>query len=299
VIRTVTALASALRDEGRPCERVRVAGIDALVARPAAGSGPAVVFANAATPRGIEQPAVARVLSGLARAGFVAVAPELPRVRDGVVTPQTVEALVAVARSAGPRVTLLGASTGAGLAILAASDPLLANRVSGVMAIAPFASLERILKLGTTGFYGDRPYPAAPLVARATMRSLAATAPDDPGVAPLLANRDPDRFDELFAALDPATRAVIVELSPSSRIGRISAPVELVSAPDDAYVPVEESKALAELGTDVRLTVTRSLVHVVPRPRPGLVRVVAALDRTLRRSTDAEPVAVLQPSPAL
>mgnify|MGYP003458670411 CR=1 FL=1 len=34
---------------------------------------------------------------GLVAAGFVAVAPELPSVRNGVVTPSTVEALVSVA----------------------------------------------------------------------------------------------------------------------------------------------------------------------------------------------------------
>ena len=67
------------------------------MASPAGLAGPAVVFANAATPRGIGEPAVAALLSGLAGAGFVAVAAELPHVREGEVTPQTVEALVAVA----------------------------------------------------------------------------------------------------------------------------------------------------------------------------------------------------------
>lgn len=294
MIQTLNVLTSALRSSGGPCVRERIAGVDSLVARPRGGSGPAIVFANAATPRGVEEPAVARFLSGLARAGFVAIAPELPRVRAGEVTPHTVEALVAVARAAGPRVTLVGASTGAGLSILAAGDPLLANRVNAVLAIAPFASLERILRLGTTGFYGDARYPAAPLVARATMRSLAASAPDDPAVPALLSNRDPARFDELFAALDPHTHALVAELSPVTRISHVSAPIEIASELDDAFFPVAEAHALVDAGDDVRLTVTRALEHVCPRPRPGLVRVVAALDRTLRRA--AEPVPVLRPA---
>jgi pimeloyl-ACP methyl ester carboxylesterase len=135
------------------------AGVEALVARPSSGAGPVVVYANAATPRGIEQPAVARLIGGIARAGYVAVAPELPSVRDGVVTTATVDALVAVARASGPRVALLGASTGAALSILAAAE--LEERVTAVAAVAPFASLEAMLRLGMTGTYGGRPYARA------------------------------------------------------------------------------------------------------------------------------------------
>jgi hypothetical protein len=299
VIRALTALESAYRGHGPPCERTWIAGIDALVARPARGSGPAIVFANAATPRGIDEPAVSRFLGGLAGTGFVAVAPELPRVRAGEVTPDTVDALVAVARASGTPVALVGASTGASLAILAAADPLIANRVTAVLAIAPFASLERILRLGTTGFYGDRPYPAAPLVALASTRSLRTSAPDDASVPALLANRDPHRFDELYASLAPDTRALVADMSPLSRIALVSAPLELASAPDDAFVPVQEAEALVEAVDDVRLTVTRSLDHVRPRLRPGLGRLVAALDRTLRRAAEAEPAPVFRPLPAL
>ena len=293
---SLTVLASALRGKGSPCERVRIGGSDALVARPESGFGPVVVYANAATPLGIQHLGVARFLSGLARAGFVVVAPELPHVKEGEVTPATVEALVAVARAAGPRVALIGASTGAGLAILAAGDPLLADRVTAVAAIAPFASLKNLLRLGTTGFYGDGPFTAAPLVARATARSLTASAPDDPAVPALLANRDPQRFDELYARLAPSTRALVTELSPLSRIGDVLAPVELVSSPDDRFFPVDESRALARASHDARLTVTRALDHVCPRVRPGVVGVLFLLERTLRRAAAAEPVPVLQPS---
>jgi pimeloyl-ACP methyl ester carboxylesterase len=297
MIRALTVLASIHRD-GEPSERTRIAGVEALVAGPRGGEGPVVVYANACTPRGVEQPAVARLLGGLARSGFVAVAPELPRVREGEVTPATVEALVSVARCAGPRVTLLGASTGAGLALLAAADPRLADRVDAVLAIAPYASLERILRLATTGFYGDRRYPAAPLVSRATLRSLAACAPDDPAVRVLIANCDPERFDGLYAALAAETLAVVEELSPLGRIDRVRAPVELVADPDDAFFPVDEAYALARAGGDIRLTVTSALEHVRPRLRLGLVRVAVALERTLRRAAESERSPVLRPAPA-
>ena len=296
MIRTLTVLASVLRGDASACERERFAGVEALVARPRRGLGPVVVYANAMTPLGVELPAVGRFLTGLAGAGFVAIAPELPDVRRGEVTPETIDALVRVARAAGPNVALVGASTGAGLAILAAGDPRIAHRVTAVAAVAPFASLRNVLQLATTGFYGDRPYPAAPLLVCAAARSLAATAPDDSAVPTLLANRDPRRFDELYAALEPHTRALVQELSPLARIGDVSAPVELASSPSDPFFPVEEAHALASAGRDVRLTVTPALLHVIPRLRPGLASVVALLDRTLRRAADCEPRPVLRPS---
>ena len=300
MILSVTVLAAALRGSGRPCERTRIAGVDALVARPRSGCGPVVVFANAATPQGIDEPAVGRFLGGLAAAGFVALAPELPNVRRGEVTPATVDALVSLTAASGRQVALIGASTGAGLVLLAAGDPRIAERVTAVTAIAPFASLRAILRLGTTGDYGGAPFEAAPLVATAAARSLLASAPDDPAVPALLANRDPNRFDALFDTLTPSTRSLVAELSPLTRIADVRAPVELASAPDDTFFPVEESRAIASAGRDVRLTVTPALLHVCPRLRPGLQRLAGMLDRTLQRALAAEePVSALRPSLAL
>jgi acetyl esterase/lipase len=288
VVRSLTVLTAALRGGGEPCERVRLAGVDTLVARPRRGVGPVVVYANAATPSGIDEPAVGRFLGGLAAAGFVAVAPELPCVRRGEVTPATVDALVSVVGASGRHVALIGASTGAGLAILAAADPRVADRVSAVTAIAPFASLRNILRLGTTGYYGEHSFDAAPLVGTAAARSLAASAPDDPAVPVLLANRDALQFDALYGDLAPTTRALVEELSPLTRIGSVQAPIELASSPVDTFFPVDESRALTRAANDVRLTVTPALVHVCPRVRPGLVRVAGVLERSLERAVAAE-----------
>jgi acetyl esterase/lipase len=300
VIDSFTVLATAFRGAGEPCVRARVGGIDSLVATPRTGAGPVVVFANAATPRGVDEPAVGRLLGGLACAGFVAVAPELPFVRRGEVTPRTLDALVEVASSSGRRVALVGASTGAGLVIIAAADPRIADRVTALTSIAPFGSLREVLRIGTTRHYRGRPFAAAPLVGVAAARSLAASAPDDAAVTALLENSDPARFDDLYAALAPSTRALMDELSPLTRIADVRAPVEILSSPDDPFFPVDESLALAAAGREVRLTVTPALEHVQPRRRPGIVRVAAALDRTLRRADDGERRhRALRPTPAL
>lgn len=282
MIPSLTVLAATFAGRGEPCRRARMMGVDALIAEPRGGSDRVVVFANAATPRGIEEPAVGRLIGGLASAGFVAIAPELPHVRRGEVTAATVDTLVAVAGAGQDPVILLGASTGAGLAILAAADPWLAPRVSAVMSIAPFASLREILRVATTGHYRNVRFDAVPLVATATAGSLRASAPTDPAVAALLANRDPQRFDELFAELAPATRVLVEAMSPAARIRDVHAPVEILSSPHDAFFPAEEAQLLAAAGRNVRLTETPALEHVRPRLRPGLVRVATALHRTLR-----------------
>jgi acetyl esterase/lipase len=297
--RALTVLASAVRGSGEPCERGRLAGVDALVARPRRDSGSVVVYVNAATPHGIELPAVGHFLGGLARAGFVAVAPELPRVKEGEVTPATLDALVSVATAAGPRVALIGASTGAGLAVLAAAHPRLAERVTAVAAIAPFASLRNLLQLATTGHYSGRPFAASSLIGRATERSLVASAPADPAVPALLENRDPRRFSTLYAALAPETRDLVHELSPLARVGDVRAPVEIVVSPTDRFFPCEESRALAAAGRDVRLTVTRGLEHVRPCSGLRILPMVAALERTLGRADEPQPALVLRPSPTL
>ncbi len=91
-------------------------------------------------------------------------------------------------------------------------------------------------------------------------------APSARAVVRLLANRDPARFDRLFAALPQELRASIVRLSPLAGAASLRAPVDIASAPHDKYFPLGETKALAHAAqhSRVRLTVTSTLHHAVP-----------------------------------
>jgi pimeloyl-ACP methyl ester carboxylesterase len=90
--------------------------------------------------------------------------------------------------------------------------------------------------------------------------------PSARAVVELLANRDPARFDRLYAALPPELRAFVIRLSPLVGASRLRAPVEIASAPHDKYFPLGETKALvrADRHSRVRLTVTSTLHHAVP-----------------------------------
>jgi pimeloyl-ACP methyl ester carboxylesterase len=286
-----------------------VAGNPTLVVRPEGeGPWPALFFVNGAVREGRELPEVRRLAEGFARAGYLTVVPDLPGLRSDEIRPETVSGSLEVARAVSElpdardeRVGLVGVSTGATLALLAAKDPSLEGRVSVVAGVAPYADIPTILNVATTGYFRDgeelAPYEANPLLSYVVARSLVAALPpgedretlrseleeverldpdplagfrgrplDDLGpearsVVELLANRDPERFDELYGGLPEEVRGDLDELSPLAGEGHLDAPVELVSGPQDKYFPVSESYAVATIAPDHRVTVTEALDH--------------------------------------
>jgi pimeloyl-ACP methyl ester carboxylesterase len=287
-------------------DETQIAGQDATVVRPGSGERwPAIVFVNGATERGHLHPEVQRLARGLARAHFLVVVPELPGLRRGAITLRTLSALVAVARATADRpdvrngrVGFIGVSVGASLALAAAEDGALAGRVSAVAGIAPYANLREVTRLATTGYIRTgrtlQGYDPDDFVLLAVARSLAASLPnvrerkrfvaqlarvpnerDNPlndvtlpagPLADLLANDDPLAFDRLWQRLPRRMRAAADRLSPISRAGRLTMPVELASSPRDDYFPVAESRSLARSAPHVRVTVTDSLSHALPEP---------------------------------
>jgi dienelactone hydrolase len=203
------------------------------------------------------------------------------------------------------RAGLFGVSVGTTLALLAAAEEDLARRVSVVAGTTGYTDLADLIRLATTGTYrapaGIRPYPAGPFLTLCVARSvcsgldpgpsravltaaLEAVAADDPDpVAPLrrlhgagldeearsalavLVNRDPARFDELYAALPEATRAKVDRLSPVVWADRLQAPVELLFDPRDKYFPLEHARALERASPRVRVTTTEALAHADTR----------------------------------
>jgi alpha-beta hydrolase superfamily lysophospholipase len=225
------------------------------------------------------------------------------------------------------RVALFGVSVGATLALLAAEDRILASRIAVVAGVAPYTNLVEVIRIATTGFHRSRgrllPYRAESFLSLVMARSLAAALPpspdrsrllrrlrvvDDDAPAPLavlgdpwaselggqarrvvllLRNRDPRRFDRLYAELPGSFRARVRRLSPIVGADRLRAPVEIASAPHDKYFPLSESRAL-DREADVRITVTSTLEHAIPEASPGgvadLFRFHAFIVRALRRA---------------
>ena len=268
------------------------------------GPWPAVVFVNGATRAGRRHPKVQRLARGLGRAGFLVVVPDLPGLPIGKITPATVATTIAVAKATsarpnvrGGRIGFYGVSVGASLALLAAEHPALTGRVTVVGGEAPWVDMKRVIRLATTGYYNGTPYETDPYASLAIGRSLAGGLPrssegnrllatleavddDDPRplaflggpyrggagrLVALLENRDPARFEALFLRLPARVRKAVARLSPIRHAGRLNMPVELASAPHDKYFPPAEARRLTALAPNVRVTVTSTLDHAVPK----------------------------------
>jgi pimeloyl-ACP methyl ester carboxylesterase len=312
-------------------ENLEVDGIPVEVTCPAGrGPWPAFVFVTGAHPLRRKEPVVQRVALGLARAGYVAVVPDLPGLGSGELTVRTLEAAAAVIEAAAARhdvrdrrVALVGASTGASIALISAARPELARHVSLVAAVAPFADIERIVCLATTRRYEEEDgalveYAVTALLRRAVARSLVACLPD-PGdrelllarlgsieeetdalealdidaetlrpetraVVRLLTNRDPGRFRDLYGELAPDLLMTLRELSPLTRATSLTVPVELAVPPQDPYFPFREASALVASLPNVRLTVTSTLDHTRPTASLRGLRDLARFDRFVVRT---------------
>ena len=316
-------------------------GNPTLIAEPGGeGPWPALLFVNGTVPEGRTLPEVRSLARGLARAGYLVVVPDLPGLRRDEISEETVSSTVETAlavadlpESRDGRVGLVGASTGATLALLAAETPSVGGRTSVVAGIAPYTDIRTVLAIATTGHYREGEeyvlYESDPLLSYVVARSMVAAlspgedreklrseleevdrldpeplaglrarptgdlGPEARRVVELLANEDPERFDELYAALPPEVRASLDRLSPLAETGRIEVPVELASGPKDKYFPVSESYAIGRIAPEHRVTVTEALDHAELRASvrdiPAFLRMDGFVVRSLREARRAAP----------
>jgi pimeloyl-ACP methyl ester carboxylesterase len=336
----LTPTIEALTSEPRVEDTV-LAGSPTLIARPGGeGPWPTLLFVNGTVPQGRTLPEVQNLARGLARAGYLVVVPDLPGMRNDEITEETVSSALETTRAVADfpdardgRVGLVGISTGATIALLAAEDTDVGEHVSVVAGIAPYTDIRTVLSIATTGHYlnGDEyvPYKADPFLSYVAARSVVAALPSgedrdklragleevarlDPDplaelrtrstddlspeagrVVELLANDDPERFDELYAALPPGVRASMDRLSPLGFAERLTTPVELTSGAQDKYFPISESFALARIAPNCRVTVAEPLDHGEPVPSVGDLPAFGAFDgfvvRSLREARLKEP----------
>ena len=312
---------------------VPVAGNPTLVARPAGeGPWPAIFLVNGTVREGRKLPEVRNLAEGFARAGYLVVVPDLPGLMDAEITPETASETVEVAREVSARpdvedteVALVGVSTGATLALLAAEKASLEGRVSIVAGIAPYSDIRTVVNIATTGHYRRSDgelmrYEADPFLPYVIAHSLVAALPpgedrrtlsgelaridrEDPdpldglrsrrtedlepgaaGVIRLLANEDPERFEDLYGELPEGVRADLRELSPLAGTGRIYVPVELITGPHDKYFPPSQSYALERIAPARRVTVTGALDHAKLEASLGDIPAFATFDAFVVRS---------------
>jgi hypothetical protein len=80
---------------------------------------------------------------------------------------------------------------------------------------------------------------------------------------------------------------VVRSLSPLRSAARLTAHIEIATAPRDKYFPLAESLALQRAAANVRITVTPALAHATPRMSLKGVGALLQLHGFFARSLDA------------
>jgi pimeloyl-ACP methyl ester carboxylesterase len=242
---------------------------------------PALVLVHGLSAAGKDDPRLREAARLLARAGWAVAVPTVEGLTVLRLRPEdsaAVTASVIALQAAGyVRVALLGISLGAGPALLAASDPEVAPRISAVLALGGYASAVELLRYTLTGAYafGDVAGRSAMVQEPAIAQFAFANAEllDEAGRR-LVDNRDPAALDERVRALPPRSQALLAALSPERSITSLEAPLFLIHGRQDPAVPFTESLRLEAAahaaGRPVRTAIVGVVDHVEARLRTGL-----------------------------
>ncbi|MGQ9572679.1 MAG: alpha/beta hydrolase family protein [Dehalococcoidia bacterium] len=245
----------------------------------------AVVVVIGAAPRARTDPRAVRLAKSAARAGVVVMIPELKHLLRDEMVPEEIEALVAAFRYLreqefvdGERLGFLGFSVGAGMALVAASDPRISDDVAFFGSFGGYYDLPDVIAAVTSEtitynderedwdpdektmsvlrrsliYYVDEPNDRDILTRifleddAPARQELAELSPRSRLIFELLDNRDSDRAQELLAQLWPQDAATLRRLSPSASIDGLRADLFIVHDRHDKFIPYAESRRLAE-----------------------------------------------------
>ncbi|MYI83125.1 MAG: hypothetical protein F4056_07495 [Chloroflexi bacterium] len=234
---------------------------------------PAIILVLGADPAPSDDERVLSLTGGLARIGFVVLLTESDDLNAAVVLPSEIPRLVGAfeALEAHPRVNeeeigYVALSAGGSLAIVAASQPEIADRVAYIVALGPYYDAESLAASVTSysfrGPEGIEEWEPAGIARRVVRNTLLAGLPEadraaieageatqsagGPAVAELLQLPTLDRAEELIASLPQAQRAHLEAVSPRYAIDGLRAPLYLLHDRSDEFIPWTESEEMAE-----------------------------------------------------
>lgn len=298
-------------------ERRDLSGLRADLYVPARTPAPGIVLVLGALREGRRYPILESTAHAIAARGFAVMVPELGRLRQMILGLDALDDLVIAAQSLPridgvieSRVGLIGFSLGGSLALLAAADDRLRDRVATVAAMGSYFRLTEMLDCAVSGFGGPGDVPmtiaapsayavAASLIARlqdpdrTILLRIIEQAPDAPLAALSrveLSSVGDDGRTVLKLLRDGAAGAtaslilnlnglgeMMAALSPESAIGRIEAPVWILHDERDRYVPFDQFRAMREAARGYRnftFLGIRLLEHtepVSPALNPGVL----------------------------
>ena len=279
----------------------------------------AVLVVIGAAPRALEDEQVVRLAKSVARAGLVVMLPELEHLLADEMVPEEIEEVVAAFQylRAQPfvepeRTGIIGFSVGAGIGLVAASDPRIRDDVALFGSFGGYYDLYDVIAAATTEtitnddhqshwrpddktlrvlrrsliYYADDPRDQDVLTRifleddDSARQELDGLAPQSRAIFDILDNRDPARSAELFAALPPDDQATLRRLSPSASLDGLRTELIVMHDRHDRYIPYVESRRLAEAArsrNEVHYAEMDIFQHVDPRVPPNPLTFLADL----------------------
>jgi acetyl esterase/lipase len=224
---------------------------------PEPGRYPAVIFFLGVAPLASRDPRVVQIAQGLARSGLAVAVLESPHLVAEQIVPEEVDGLVdafgVVSRhpAVDPgRVGFAGFCVGAALALVAAADPRIADRVRFVNALTPYYDGEELLaEIASRQFEVDGQVVSwnPSLLTQKIFNQLlerARTAGAGPLAERLAAGPDLSTARGLVGQLPEAARRETDLLSPKGKLDRIRARVYVMHDRDDNNIPVAQARRL-------------------------------------------------------
>ena len=274
----------------------------------------AVLLVIGVSPEGLDDPNAVNLGKALARAGFVTMMHWSPGMGlDANISPAEPENIVQaflylekqeyVDRE---RVGLGGFCVGASLALVAAADPRIRDRVAFVNAFGPFFDAEELLLQAASRsvvYEGDAAWQPDPLTLRvlanelietmddradaailtriyidgaeATAAELASLSPRGRTAVRLLDGVTPEEAETLYSTLPSGFGENLARISPSTYIEDVQARLLVMHDREDRMVPVTESRRLLDATRDrldVRYTELSAFDHLLPEAGGFLAR---------------------------
>lgn len=232
--------------------------------RPGWGSShPAVMMVNGATPQGNDNAATRELGEALARAGFLAMLPEFPFLKEGrfdETAPRQLDDAFAQLRSlletSDRRVGAFGASVGASAVLVAAGKGEAIGRADHLVVLGGYYDFDTYLAsvVSAARIEDGKLVPWAPSQeVRERLRPAAiAAVPVGDREAVRVATEPADYGTALgrMRALPPGARAAFDDLSPQQVWSRIAPPVFWLHDPNDEFEPISEGYAARDADRD-------------------------------------------------
>lgn len=241
-----------------------------------------LVLVHGLAPEGKDDPRLVAAARLLARLGFDVAVPTVPGLTRLRLRPADRDTVVATLGAQGAPSVMVGVSVGAGVALLAAADARVRDRVPLVVSLGGYASASSLARYYLTGEYAGPGIHGRRVHDPALVRLFLNANPDllDPSAERVLRAASADEVARGLARLSPSLRTLLAALSPVEVLRDVSADLVLVHGRDDVAVPFTESLALARARpTRSRLVLVGVVQHVEPSgvPAPGEARDLLAL----------------------